>query len=192
MKTSPHTALIKRLARELRYLPLSEFVGRNVRIRSIQTVADDVRDVLSLIVPEECQLLTDAKLIEGTLAKYGFLDLTFSAPSCLLESQYQSGISLLKDLRYIREPSEVEEEDYDFYELLGEDPTFLTQLTEDLATNKVFIRLFLRGAPAYEDVRESLRGIPALPPQYLPRLFAIADVCVTNAESVWFHKHFYM
>jgi hypothetical protein len=31
-----------------------------------------------------------------------------------------------------------------------------------------------------------------LPVDYFPRAFTITDACVTNADFVWFHKHFYL
>lgn len=189
MKITPKTTLIKRLARGLRYLPLSEFVGRQVMIQSVDTVADDIRCELSGIFPEECNLLTEAGIVEGMMAKYNFLDLTFSAPPYLLESKYQSGISLLKDLGFIRKPSEVEEDD-DFGGFNeGFILNILRDITKDISTNKTVLRLFLTTEPP---PKEEINWEIDLPQEYLPRLFVIKDACIANACSVWFHQYFYL
>jgi hypothetical protein len=31
-----------------------------------------------------------------------------------------------------------------------------------------------------------------LPSGYFSQIFVIGDACITNAKSVWFHKHFYL
>jgi hypothetical protein len=190
MKITPKTTLIKILARGLRYLPLPEFVGQQVMIQSVDTVADDIRCALSGIFPEECNLLTEAGILEGMMAKYNFLDLTFSAPPYLLESQYQSGISLLKDLGFIRKPSEVEEYDDDFEGFNeGFIMNILTDIAKDISKNITVLRLFLTTDPPPQ---EEINWEIDLPPEYLPRLFIIKDACIANAGSVWFHQYFYL
>ena len=73
------TWLIKKLARELKYLSLSELFGREVVIHSVDTVEDNIRHALGDIVPEGCGLLTEPRLMKGMVAKYDFLDLTFKS-----------------------------------------------------------------------------------------------------------------
>lgn len=56
------TWLIKKLARELKYLSLPELFGRQVMIHSVGTVEDNIRHALGDIVPKRCQLLTEPQL----------------------------------------------------------------------------------------------------------------------------------
>lgn len=188
--------LIKKLARELKYRSLLELVGRKITIFSVSTVEDDVRRELGSIVPEGCRLLTEPQLMKGMLAKYDFLDLTFSAPAYLLESQYESGISLLKALYFIRDPSEesVDEELREISLLFGDDPTFLSELADDLSKNMTVCRMFLDSThPREWDKNNRMMALKlSLPSSYFPQVFVIGDACITNAGFVWFHKHFYL
>ena len=192
------TRLIKKLARELKYLPLSELFGRQVMIHHVETVEDDIRRALGSIVPQGCQLLTEPYLLKGMLAKYDFLDLTFRVPAYLLESQYESGISLLKALYFIRDPSEPEdEEDLDqesLSEVFGDDPTCLGELAEDVSKNITVCRMKLNSTHSreWDDTWRRNAVTASLPLSYFPQLFVIKDACITNAQFVWFHKYFYL
>lgn len=192
------TRLIKKLARELKYLSLSELFGRQMMIHRVETVEDDIRRALGSIVPQGCQLLTEPYLLKGMLAKYDFLDLTFSVPAYLLESQYESGISLLKALHFIRDPSEQEEDEEMDQESLsqffGDDPTCLGELAEDVSKNITVCRMKLNSTHPreWDDSWRINASTASLPISYFPRLFVIQDACIANAQFVWFHKHFYL
>lgn len=189
------TRLIKKLATELKYRPLFDLVGRRIIIYSVDTVEDDIRRELGSIVPEGCRLLTESQLMKGMMAKYDFLDLTFSAPAYLLNSQYESGISLLKALHFIRDPSEEDdEEDDEVSELFRDDPTCLGHLVEDVSKNMTVCRMLLNSThPRDWDKNNRIMALELrLPFGYFPQVFVIGDACITNAKSVWFHKHFYL
>lgn len=191
------TWLIKKLARELKYLSLSELFGREVVIHSVDTVEDDIRHTLGDIVPEGCRLLTEPQLMKGMLAKYDFLDLTFSVPAYLLQSHYESGISLLKALHFIIDPSEEDIDELEYKELSefwGDDPTFLSELAEDVSKNMTVCRMLLDSIhPREWDKNNRVMAMTAsLPSAYFPQVFFIKDACITNAKFVWFHKHFYL
>ncbi|MBE9229693.1 hypothetical protein IQ264_30275 [Phormidium sp. LEGE 05292] len=191
------TWLIKKLARELKYLSLSELFGRQVMIHSVDTVEDNIRHALGDIVPEGCRLLTEPQLMKGMLAKYDFLDLTFSVPAYLLQSHYESGISLLKALYFIRDPSQEDIDELEYKELsefLGDDPTFLAELAEDVSKNMTVCRMILNSSHPREWDKNNRRMAmtASLPSGYFPQIFVIGDACITNALSVWLHKHFYL
>ncbi len=190
------TELIKKLAISLKYLSLSELFGRQVRLYSVNTVEYDISHALGDLVPEGCRLLTETQLMKGMLAKYDFLDLTFSVPAYLLESRYESGISLLKALHFIIDPSDEEsnEELEQAYQFLGDDPTCLSELAEDVSKNITVCRMLLNSShPREWDKNHQRMAMTAsLPSAYFPQVFVIGDACITNSTYVWFHKHFYL
>lgn len=189
--------LIKKLARELKYLSLSELFGREIVIHSVETVEDNIRRALGDIVPEGCRLLTEPQSMKGMLAKYDFLDLTFSVPAYLLQSHYESGISLLKALHFIIDPSEEDIDELKYKEVSGfleDDPTCLTELAEDVSKNMTVCRMILNRSNPREWNKNNrmMEMIASLPSGYFPQIFVIRDACITNSEFVWFHKHFYL
>src|SRR5262245_60448525 len=97
-----HTEVIRSVARGLRYRPLPHLIGRVIKIHDLATVESAVRRGLRPDLPEECHLLEPAlHFREATVAKYGILDLTFSAPAALLEGDALTGIPLLRQLRFL-------------------------------------------------------------------------------------------
>jgi hypothetical protein len=184
------TALIKKISRELRYRTLNELIGTTIPINGLESVEQDVASRLDALFPENCRLIgPERKSMEGSTAKYGLLDLTYTAPSFLLESQYESGISLLKTLHFLIGPEEAEEIVREMRELDEnfDDPTCLQNLNEDLEMKQTFLRLFLQ--TDHKAQGREILGI--LSPGFFPRVFTVKDACATNSDYVWFHKHFY-
>jgi hypothetical protein len=192
--------LIRRLARELKYLPLELLWNYPLTIHSIATIEQNIRQELGDIVPAECHLLTTPEIMVGTVEKYQFLDLTIQVPApLLLQSSYESGISLLRQL-FPQNQDDVEanlEED-DELENLNFSRTFLEMLVEDLDTGSTFCRMRIESrsprtfAEQFEAQRQNEGIIPKLPDDFFPHLFLIRDACLTNAQGVWFYKYFYL
>ncbi|HEY9597253.1 MAG TPA: hypothetical protein V6D33_06245 [Cyanophyceae cyanobacterium] len=192
--------IIRRLARELKYLPLELLWNYPITINSLSTLEQDIRRELGSIVPTECSLLTTVETIYGTLAKYDFLDLTFRVPDALLlQSNYQVGISLLRQLLPQKQNeqahqanlNETREEDLNFSE------TFLEQLIENLDVDLTLCRMRLesRAPRTFEErIEMTMRTAPTLilPEGYFPHHFMIQDAGLTNAQGVWFYKYFYL
>src|SRR5258708_27398723 len=112
---------------------MPDFVGKVVLINSIETVDIDVAHALGNLIPSDSHLIKpQAKYMYGAVGKYGILDLTFQVPDSLLESQFESGISLLKTLHFVRN----EEQKQEMADLLGDlleptdDSICLTSLSE--------------------------------------------------------------
>ncbi len=177
---------VKTLARTLRYRGLPELIGKIVKINAPTTVEADVLTASGDWLPEQTRLIgPPEKYIERAMAKYGILDLTFSGQDTLLETQFESGIPLLKKLNFVIGPERAKEM---AVEMETDDPTCLTELAEEIEQKQTVIRIFLQA--------EQIQGkgphcLGHLQPDYLPRDFTIADACVTNSGFVWFHKHFY-
>jgi hypothetical protein len=178
---------VKTLARTLKYRELPELIGKTVKIHAPTTVEADVLAAIGDKLPEAIRLISpQEKYLERAMARHSILDLTFTGQDALLESQYESGIPLLKKFHFIGDPERAKEL---ADELELDDPLCLGELNDDIERKETVIRLFLEA--------ESIKGIGRhligeLPPDYLPRDFTVTDACATNAGFVWFHKHFYL
>jgi hypothetical protein len=131
------------------------------------------------------------------LAKYDFIDLTVRVPDhLLLESNYQSGIPLLRQLLPTPELLDEEEIDEETDELLN-GLMILEMLADDVDKGLTLCRIFLesRSARSFtERVRDNVLDWPLLilPNKYFPHRLTIRDACLTNTENVWFYKYLYL
>jgi hypothetical protein len=185
------TGLVRRVARGLRYRPLSHLLGRVVAVSDLDRIEDAIRLSLGTDLPDGCRLAgPEPRFREGAVAKYGILDLRFTAPGDILAGDVLTGVPLLRELGYLPE-EQVGPQHRDC-----DDPTWcLEMLQEDLDEGQTWLRLFLEGGRPGEGAwikgpggHVSLR----VPEGYLPRAFRVTDACVTNANGVWLWKHFYL
>ncbi len=186
--------LIKKLARKVRYRTLDALIGQQVTVYSLDTVVQDIQREVSL-VSNASYLGPEARYIEGMIAKYGILDLDFLGPISLLDTDFEHGIRLLQHLRFIptrdatqKHNQEKQEWPHDPTDDM-EDFTCLEQLNESLERNQQVIRLFLESAHQILRPEQKLGRLVA---SDLPRVFTVTDACVTNADFIWFHRHFYL
>jgi len=145
----------------------------------------------------------ETKFRQFSIAKYGILDLTYSVAGIEWMHEDQGGISLLTEMGFVQSPTES-------FLPEGEDPTCLTELEEDVARNEVLLRLFIENKPKEFDDPEYVRGLVLdgrvqrimkasadgdvlrrLVDEHFPGYFIVSDACITNADFIWFHKHFY-
>ena len=190
-------ALLKKVARELRYLSLSDIIGSRVIINSIETIQADSLHALAPSLPATAVLEEpEQRFLIGSLLKYGLMDLTFAIPEPSPTVIDAAGIPLLKELGFVIEPEprpSVRAEG----DVWNDDPTCLAELAEDLNAQRLVIRLFLElsqdaAGLAWLDDSAHLFEPFMLPTDYFPRTFTVSDACITNAGFVWFHKHFYL
>lgn len=184
---------IKSLARTIRYRELSNLIGREITVHSIEGIIPDIQTALVDSLPNDSRLIgPQSKSLRVMIAKYGIIDLEFEVESSNLSSGFRKGISVLKELGFVIDPKSAEESASLARELFGDesdDPTCLTQLGEELKQGKTVMRLFLRS--------ERIQGMGShlvghLPSDYFPKLFTLEDACIANSGFVWFHKHFYV
>lgn len=195
-------ALIKKLARELRYRSLPDLVGCEITINSLASVQADIRAALGDALPSGCKFVeSDAKNIEVPLAKYGLIDITLIAPPDVLDSSRRAGARLLRELGFIDGP--VSQDVRENRDVTVPDPTCLELLAEGVNKEESLIKLFLSSIPQSDLkqhflnllIKKQEHGWDAafkLPERFFPRAFQLEDACITNADSVWFHKHFYL
>ncbi|SRR5579884_3310892 len=177
------TDLVRAVARGLRYRSLPHLIGRAVELRNLGHVEEAVRAALGPDLPAGYHLAgPELRFREGAVAKYGILDLEFSAPPEALAGEMCSGVTLLRELGFLPGggvgPSH----------RVCDDPTCLEMLHDDLEGGRVWLLLSLEGGRPGPVVQVP----PRVPAGYLPQPFRVADACLTNARGVWLWKHFYL
>lgn len=196
------TQLLKQVARNIKYLSLSNLIGHEVKIRSFETIITDMFEGSKNLLPEKYTHISTIHPL--VIAKYGILDLEFQVSPTYLTDDYQSGTSLLKELGFIKstkQHQQAQEITKTSDDPLTNDPFCLTELAEELEKKQVLLKLFLEGGSVIENYnldqmspevyREFFDNL-SLPSDYFPRKFLITDACFTNAGFTWFHKHFYL
>lgn len=141
-------------------------------------------------LPEGCQLIGPSpQSREGTVAKYGLLDLRFSAPAELLVGDVRTGVPLLRELGFLPGGEAGPQH------RVCDDPICLEMLQDDIEEGRAWLKLFLEGGKPGDEARiEEPLGHVSLrtPSAYCPRSFRVLDACVSNAASVWVWKPFYL
>lgn len=199
-------AVLRRVSRQLKYRALPVLIGRRVVVSITVSATSEVHDQLRDSLPVGIQFKgPESKYIKASLAKYGILDLTFTVERVVWESRDGPGMPLLEDFGFVfrdQEPSEA-------LSPFDKDPTCLEQLQQDINEQQTVLKLFFEEQPkrdmqAYiahllESGKAKIlfngRGFDDLDQllvDYFPKTFEVADACLTNADFVWFHKHFYM
>jgi len=194
--------LLKQVAREIKYLSLPNLIGREVKIRCFETIITDIFADLENLLPDKYKQISTIHPL--TIAKYGILDLEFQVSPTYLTDEYQSSISLLKELGFTKSTQE-NQQAQEIAKSLGDqqanDPFCLTELAEELKKKQIFLKLFLESGSVVEnydldqmspEVYQDFFDNLSLPSNYFPQKFSITDACFTNAGFVWFHKHFYL
>lgn len=91
------------MAKRLRYRPLENVIGNTVILAGLDDLDAVLSAALSFHLPDGCRLdnycgLCGRGWIPLPLVKYGVLDLTYEATARLLETDYMSGIPVLRQL----------------------------------------------------------------------------------------------
>jgi len=181
-------ALVKALAQSLRYRELPDLMGKTVHIQHIGTIEANVRSSLGSALPSDCRLIApEPRIAWVTVRSHLILDLTFQAPKYLLDTQYESGRSLLKKLNFL---PDTDEDTLNQWIPEALDLERLLTLKKELENGETVIRLFLQAQ--LPSIFTSGVCVDPLPSYPLPCDFIIHDACATNSAFVWFHKHFYV
>jgi hypothetical protein len=184
------TKLVRSVAKGLRYRSLQRLIGRTVEVENIDSIEEAVHLALGPDFPAESRLVgPELHFREGAIAKYGILDLRFTASAAMLTDEVSTGVPLLRQLNYLPD-GQAENTCW-----IDHDPTCLEMLQEDICSGQTWLRLFLEGGRPGDEarVKDSDGHVSfRVPDSYLPRPFRIVDSCVTNAAGVWLWKHFYL
>lgn len=187
----PHDEnILLNVARSLRYRTLQPMLGKSVEVSARLRIVDDVSSFVSQFV-DGC--LFDGpgqNVLDGQIAKFGLLDLRFSAPSRMLDSVPAAGVPLLRELGFV---------DSDLQELaeeLGDDAnSCINELRDGIAENRTHLLLFLQASiPSASDMTLMDRVARFRNPSIIkfPITCSVVDACVSNSSFVWMNKHFYV
>lgn len=191
--------------KKLRYLPLPHLLNRKITIARIIDVNTAVLRELNAELAKRCQLQDSHRQMALLLSKYGFLDLTFTAPAEFLPRNQRSLKSVLRDLNLIGSGAK------------KTDRACLDTVAEGIQEGRCWLRLFLFGEPAtdalkrvFEEYRRSTapRAVTSFESttfrvektvsrladcvdQRLPITFSIQDACFTNSDAIWLATHGY-
>jgi hypothetical protein len=161
--------VLRTIARQLRYRPLPELIGAKVTIDSAASAADTVSAVLATSCPWPLRFIRpQAPWITESLTKYRLLDLTYALEDIQWQSSDAPGASILQQLGFVVQ--DLAQED---------DATSLELLAENIDQEGPVLRLI---------IEERARPGGAEFPYYME----VSDACLTNADSIWLHKHFYL
>ena len=132
--------VLRQVARELKYRPLPDLIGRQVIVTSAGSAAAEVFAQLSDGLPEDTGSFEgDSKQCKLTVAKYGNLDLTFPFHGFAWDSGDSLGIPLLEEFGFVVRDRSPNGDPYSGNE---KDPTCLEFLRDDIAKLQNVLKLF--------------------------------------------------
>jgi hypothetical protein len=186
------THALFRLGRELRYLPLP-IIGQRVVIETLDAVEHVLRQLATPWITRES--VWDGCDIEGGLAKYGLVDRWCTVdPRMLAGTDVLRGVPALRANGFSRREPEPDPEEE--AQMRGFEQGCLLDLSAELGP--CVLKLFLNdGLPdelRFQHNHDRYRAglMPELLPSYFPRGFIVTDACITNAQTIWLGKHFYL
>ena len=184
--------------RKIRYRPLSDLTGRRVIIRSLADIRRALSQSLpSLISAGRFKLQDDQSFFAGVIAKYKILDLTFVGDATLLTFADRITSENLCHLGLSNKLSDKSERD-------DWGLSFMEAITEEIRQDVCFLRVFMDCESSdIGMLRKEFFGRSGSPEKLLnamigqilqrfPMTFTISDACLTNCESIWLQKHFYL
>ena len=191
----------------VKYRELKRLVGKTIPISSFGAIATDVLSVITPCTRACGTLELRSSNMRGTLAKYKLLDLSFAAANLTLASEDRVNRKLLASLGFV--PAKGELPSNDAFVSDDGDPTCIRELVDYTQEGCEWVKVFLDVWPirnAFEEYMAAFRKWPTgtdadhhvlmqLMHQVdglFPSQFRIRDVCITNSDFVWLHKHFYM
>jgi len=184
-------ALIRCAARGIKYSTITEFLNREITFSNRFSIAVESISVAKELFPASSFLGPEQKYINGQIAKYGLLDLSFSTDQLHLQD-CQSGVQVLRELGFVENDlsdreTELEEDD------LCSPLSGVQMVLDDLKESQAYLKLFLRTTSRTpSDMRECLQILRNPDLLQFPMTFTVTDACVTNVACAWLMKHFYL
>jgi hypothetical protein len=183
----------------LKYRPLSQFKGRQLIVPTFGEIEKTLLHEMAAALGARFLLQSEMPHMAMLMAKYGALDLTFTASSPVLTTADRISWDALRTLG-LAEREGLMVEEFEWVE---------KGLSEELC----FLRVFLMCAPPWDAMQlrneqaraEIARGVSknlasdaAL--DYLaenigerfPVTFIVDDACLANSKSIWVNAHFYL
>jgi hypothetical protein len=199
---------LRRGLNDLRYRELSELIKLKVSLTHFDLIEAEVKNLLENYLPMCGLLKMDPYNTRLALAKYRFVELTFSSRMPVLKVDDRVDRDGLTALGFVAAKSDrTAKFDADH------DPGCIEVLLDNLTPGREFVKIFLElfpkrdawkefmaeitraqkvGMPAHEAVDVALERMMHEVDFLFPGTFKVTDACITNAECVWLNKHFYM
>jgi len=183
---------IRRAARGIRYTTISELLGREVTFTSRQSIVTESLLLVQELFTSSTFISPEQKNIDGQIAKYGILDLTFAVDQSLLHD-CASGVPVLRELGLVGNPAAYEDLDLDDDDDIFSPMSGVNMVLEDLEESQALLKLFLKAAVETKSgMRTTMRRLMVPDLLEFPMRFVINDACITNVSSAWIGKHFYL
>jgi hypothetical protein len=183
----------------LKYRPLPQFKGRQLTIPTFAAIGKILLDEMADALSARFLLQSERPSMAMLMAKYGALDLTFTASSPILTTGDTISWEALCTLGLAEREGQLAEE-FEWVE-------------KGLSEDTCFLRIFLDCAPPWDamqlrneqaelaiarGVSRNLASDAAL--DYLaenieerfPVIFIVDDACLANSRSIWVNSHFYL
>jgi hypothetical protein len=175
-------SLVKKVARNIRYHALPDWIDKQVVVNGLGSVEQDVQQGLNDVLLEQATLVEfDLRRRQLALSKYGILDLEFLIEFEWVWNSEIAGVPLLRQL-HLDSPLAEDERGREVQR------DILEEISNQISQNNVYILLFL----TTERMLDWKKHLLSLPDDYFPRTFLVEDACVTNTNWAWFNKHFYL
>lgn len=178
--------LFRKTKRELRYRQLDEVFGEKVEITSPATAAAELKEFLEKKLPWlKGQVQND--LSRQQLMKYGMMDLTIK-----LTNKPECPPASLVDFRSLgfMEAEQIKVEGGGG--LRSFVSPILEEVLEDTTRDIYFVRAYLVGSADYGAIPSRTKIDEMQFRESFPRTLTINDACLTNSDSVWVVKHFWI
>lgn len=187
-------AILRKLNKALKYNSIEEYIGMEIPL-DISIGGGNIIKEIRQLIEENLNIKvksTKGNDIEGTIAKYGIIDINFEI-DIVIEPNRKSGIQILKDNAWVDKDSGEEYKEAG----LG----FLTDMIAEIAEDKTYLKIYVTSINLKE---KSLREKAYLLKQVMrnekmnpssedkTQVFRIDDMCWTNYSGIWLWKHFYM
>ncbi len=167
-------------------------MGSKILIQSLPSIEKDVQTTLQASSIQFLGgLLTAEETNYGSLKKYRLLDLSFDTISPLPEA-HSIDARFLKNVGYLPDAEDIKDGP-----ILPEcdDAGLLEELIDDINKKVWLVKVFLRD-DELETAIEQHRVSDLLETfdleSYFPREFSVTDACLTNCDTVWLFKHFWL
>jgi hypothetical protein len=173
----------------------SRIAGFDSSPRGLSEVDGPTHAVMEGFAPNAVYRGPEALYRNGALAKYGLLDLSYDVSPNMAAQNACPGLSMLKELGIVSHSDA-------WKELKDADPmAFLPEYLLEFDKHETILKLFLEEQPRrpFPSTKEGetlvawLEQPNLIPfPIPFPRTMEITDACITNSDSVWLNKHFYI
>ncbi len=102
--------LFRKVVRGLKYREITPLIGKSIIITDRVLIANEANKFVSSFF-SHCEYSSpEQEFLEGQIAKYGILDLRFSAPQTMLDVDAQSGVAILRSLHFVDDLHDVADE----------------------------------------------------------------------------------